>query len=223
MDIPILAMLKGLLLIPIALLPMINPLGAAPVFAATAGSNRNLAKRLARRVAINSWFVIVASILVGSYVLALFGISLPVVSLGGGLLVASTAWRMLHTSDDDDVQTAAAAQTSEMSDAEIARRSFFPITFPMTTGPGTIAASIALGSQIPRSPALFVAGALVAMIGAAITALVLYLLFANSARVLRKLGEIGTLVLMRLLAFILLCIGIEFIWTGWAELNGIAR
>lgn len=223
MEIALLPLLKGLLLVPIALLPIINPLGAAPVFAATAGSNRSLAKRLARRVAINSWFVIVASILVGSYVLALFGISLPVVSLGGGLLVASTAWRMLHTSDDDDVQAAAAAQTSEMSDAEIARRSFFPITFPMTTGPGTIAASIALGAQIPTSPLLYLASAAVAAGGAAIVALVLYLLYKNSARVLRYLGEVGQLVMTRLMAFILLCVGIQIMWNGWSELQVTLR
>jgi len=216
-------MLKGLLLVPVALLPIINPLGAAPVFAATAGSNRNLAKRLARRVAINSWFVIVASILVGSYVLALFGISLPVVSLGGGLLVASTAWRMLHTSDDDDVQVAAAAQTQEMSDAEIARRSFFPITFPMTTGPGTIAASIAIGAQMPTAPILYLAGAVIAAAGAGLVALVLYLLYKNSARVLKYLGEVGQLVMQRLMAFILLCVGIQIMWNGWSELQGMLR
>lgn len=215
--------LKALVLVPVTLLPIINPVSAAPVFVATAGHNRSVAARLARQVAVNAWFVLVASMLVGNYVLALFGISLPIVRIGGGLLVAATAWRMLERTGSDPVQAVAAEEASALSDAEIVRRSFFPITFPLTTGPGTIAASIALGSQIPRSPALFVAGALVAMIGAAVTALVLYLVFANSARVLRKLGEIGTLVLMRLLAFILLCIGIEFIWTGWAELNGIAR
>ena len=223
MDIALLPLLKGLLLVPITLLPIINPLGAAPVFAATAGSNRNLAKRLARRVALNSWFVIVASILVGTYVLALFGISLPVVSLGGGLLVASTAWRMLNTSDDDDVQTAAAAQTSEMSDAEIARRSFFPITFPMTTGPGTIAASIALGAQMPSAPILYLTGAAITAMGAALVALVLYLIYVNSARVLRSLGEVGQLVMTRLLAFILLCVGIQIMWNGWSELQVTLR
>ena len=57
--------------------------------------------------------------------------------------------------------------------------------------------------------------------GAAIVSLVLYLIFRNSVAVLRWLGDIGTLVMMRLMAFILLCIGIQIIWTGWAELNGI--
>lgn len=206
------------------LLPILNPAATAPIFLGlTEGASAQTRALLARRIARNMVLLMTGAMLVGSYVLDVFGISLPIVRIGGGLLVAATAWRMLDRTGGDPVQAVAAEEASALSDAEIVRRSFFPITFPLTTGPGTIAASIALGSQIPRSPALFVAGALVAMIGAAITALVLYLLFANSARVLRKLGEIGTLVLMRLLAFILLCIGIEFIWTGWAELNGIAR
>lgn len=214
-------MLKALALVPVTLLPIINPLSTAPVFAATVGSDRPLAKRLARQVAINAWCVIVAAILIGTYVLVLFGISLPVVQLGGGLLVAATGWRMLHRSEDDEVHAAAAAETSELSHAEVVRRSFFPITFPLTTGPGTIAASIALGAQMPSTPILYLAGALVAAAGAALVSISLYWLFKNSAKVMDRLGEVGMLVMMRLMAFILLCIGIQIMWNGWAELNGM--
>jgi len=213
---------KMLLLVPVTLLPIINPLSTAPVFAGTVGSNRALAGPLARQVAINSWFVLVVSMLFGTYVLELFGISLPVIQLGGGLLVAATGWRMLNRSDDDEVHAAALQKASLLSEAEIVRKSFFPITFPLTTGPGTIAASIALGSQIPSRPVLFLAGALVAAGGAALVSLVLYLLFRHSVAVLKWLGEIGTMVMTRLMAFILLCIGIQIMWNGWAELNGIA-
>ena len=213
--------LRGLILVPVTLLPIINPLSSAPVFAATVGSNRVIASRLARQVAVNAWFVLVVSMLIGTYVLALFGISLPVVRIGGGLLVAATAWRMLHDTRDDDVHAVAAQDAATLSDAEIVQRSFFPITFPLTTGPGTIAASIALGAQIPADPALYAVGVLVAGGGAALVSVVLYLIFKNSVAVLARLGKIGTLVLIRLMAFILLCIGIEIIWTGWAELNGL--
>jgi multiple antibiotic resistance protein len=216
-------LLKALVLVPVTLLPIINPLSTAPIFVATVGADRQLAKRLARQVAINSWFVVVASILVGTYVLLLFGISLPVVRIGGGLLVAATAWRLLHHTDDDDVHAAAAAEASEMSQVEIARRSFFPLTFPLTTGPGTIAASIALGAQMPTTPILYLAGAIVAAAGAALVSLTLYVIFRNAARVLASLGAVGMLVMTRLMAFILLCIGIEIMWTGWAALNGIDR
>jgi multiple antibiotic resistance protein len=213
--------LRALVLVPVTLLPIINPLSTAPVFVATAGANRVVARRLARQVAINSWFVLVVSMLIGTYVLAFFGVSLPVVRIGGGLLVAATAWRMLHHTADDDVHAVAAEDAATLSDAEIVQRSFFPITFPLTTGPGTIAASIALGAQIPSQPRLYVLGVLVAACGAALVSMALYLIFANSAAVMARLGRVGTLVMIRLMAFILLCIGIQIMWTGWAELNGI--
>ena len=118
---------------------------------------------------------------------------------------------------------AAAEKTSEMTYAEVVGRSFFPITFPLTTGPGTIAASIALGAQIPSRPILYLAGALVAALGATLVSIVLYLVLKNSASILARLGEIGMLVMTKLMAFLLLCIGIEIMWTGWAELNGLAH
>lgn len=214
--------IKTLFLIPFTLLPIINPLSTAPLFVATVGKNRRVAKRLARQVSLNSWYVISVSMLIGSYVLAFFGISLPIVRIGGGLLVAATGWRMLNRSDADEALTATAEKTADLSDAEIVRRSFFPITFPLTTGPGTISAAIALGASVPHSPLLYMIEAGVSVAGAALTAAVLYVIFRNSARLLERLGEIGTLVMMRLMAFILLCIGIEIMWAGWAELNHIA-
>jgi len=215
--------IHGLLLVPVSLLPIINPLSTAPVFAATVGSNRDLAKRLARQVAINAWFVLVVSMLIGTYVLALFGISLPVVRIGGGLLVVATAWQMLNQVEDDDVHAIAAEEAITLPESRIFQRSFFPISFPLTTGPGTIAASIALGAKIPAEPIKYVLGVLVAVCGAALVSITLYFIFSNSVRVLARLGKIGTLVMIRLMAFILLCIGIEIMWTGWAELNGITR
>jgi len=214
--------IHGLLLVPVSLLPIINPLSTAPVFAATVGSNRDLAKRLARQVAINAWFVLVISMLIGSYVLALFGISLPVVRIGGGLLVVATAWQMLHQAEDDDVHAIAAEEAVALPEAKVIQRGFFPITFPLTTGPGTIAASIALGAKIPADPVKYALGVLVAVCGAALVSIALYFIFSNSIRVLAWLGKIGTLVMIRLMAFILLCIGIEIMWTGWAELNRLA-
>ena len=215
--------IKTLFLIPFTLLPVINPLSTAPVFVATVGHNRGVARRLARQVALNSFYVMAVSMLVGTYVLDFFGISLPIVRIGGGLIVAATGWRMLNRTDADQAMTAVAEKASDLTDAEIVRRSFFPITFPLTTGPGTISAAIALGASIPRSPFLYMVEAGVLVTGAALTAAVLYVIFRNSARLLNRLGEVGMLVMARLMAFILLCIGIEIMWAGWSELNHIAR
>jgi len=216
-------LLHTLLLVPVTLLPIINPLGAAPVFTLTTGGDPQATRDLSRQVAINCFFVLLGSLFVGTYVLELFGISLPIVRIGGGLLLAASGWRMLNSSDDDDVQEAVKrSQRRVLSSAEVVKRSFFPITFPLTTGPGTIAASIAIGAGLPRQPALFVANALALTLGAVLTVAVIYLVYRHAPTLLARIGEIGTLVMTRLLAFVLLCIGISFIWAGWAELNGIA-
>ena len=212
----------ALALVPLTLLPIINPLAGAPVFTVTAGADPSATRQLARQVAINCWFILVASMLVGTYVLELFGISLPIVRIGGGLLVAASGWRMLNHSDDDEVQAAVKrTQRIAMTHAELVKRSFFPLTFPLTTGPGTIAASIAIGAGLPRQPALYVVGAVVSMIGATLTVAAIYLVYRHAQALLARLGEVGTLVMTRMMAFVLLCIGIEILWTGWAELNGI--
>lgn len=213
--------LKELVLIPLTLLPIINPFSSAPVLIASAGRDPALVRRLARQVSLNSFYVVIASMLVGTNVLAIFGISLPILRVGGGLLVCATAWRMLSRAEGDDVQEKAVRAASEVKEAEVVRRSFFPLTFPLTTGPGTIAVAIALGAQFPRSVVPYLFAALVAAAGAAVTAFILYVLFANAGVVLKWLGEMGALVMMRLIAFILLCVGLQIMWTGWAELNMI--
>jgi multiple antibiotic resistance protein len=216
--------LKSLVLVPLTLLPIINPLSGAPIFTTTAGNNPLIVRKMARQVAISCWFILVVSMLVGTYVLDIFGISLPIVRVGGGLLVAASGWRMLNDSAEDAVHTAVAQQAADdMPNTEIMRRSFFPLTFPLTTGPGSIAASIALGANLPGTPMLYLQGATVAVVGAAITVFIVYLCYRHAASLLYRLGDVGTLVMMRLLAFILLCIGIEIMWTGWAELNHIKR
>jgi multiple antibiotic resistance protein len=209
-------------MVPLTLLPIINPLSAAPVFIRTAGSNPVVVRKMARQVAINSWCILVVSMLVGIYVLDFFGISLPIVRLGGGLLVAASGWRMLNDTGANSVQKAVADQAQELTRTEIMLRSFFPITFPLTTGPGAITAAIALGVHLPRMPVRYLLGASVAVLGVAVTALVVYICYRNATKLLAMLGPIGTMVIMRMLAFILLCIGIEIMWAGWAALNQLA-
>jgi multiple antibiotic resistance protein len=210
----------SLLVVPLTLLPIINPVSTAPILMMTAGSDPANSSRLARRVALNGLYVILGALFIGTYVLDLFGISLPIVRVSGGLLVAASGWRMLNTSDDDEVRAAVArGQATMLSPSEIVRKSFFPLTFPLTTGPGTIAAAIAIGATLPREPARYVAAGLVAAAGALVTVIVVYLVYRNAPRLLARLGDVGTLVMERLMAFVLLCIGVEIFWTGWSELS----
>ena len=129
--------------------------------------------------------------------------------------VRTVEQRLLFAMTNDRVK-------SEPINEGLDRRGFFPITFPLTTGPGTIAASFALGAQIPATLVLYLAGVVVAASGAMLVSLVLYTIFGNSTAVVAWLGDVGMLVLMRLMAFILLCIGLQIMWYGWAELNSIS-
>lgn len=208
------AFLQGLLLVPLTLLPIMNPLSTASVFVATLGGRTGHAKRLARQVSINAFVVVVCAMLVGTYVLSLFGISLPVVRIGGGLLVAATGWRMLQ-SREESLQSTVAEEAATLSKEEVMRRSFLPMTFPLTTGPGTIAACITLGAKMPvTNPLHYLLGATTAVCGALIVVAVLYLILRHSVAVIARLGPTGALVLQQLMAFVLLCIGIELIWGG---------
>ena len=211
--------LQAVVLVPFTLLPIINPLGNAPIFNAMSGDNPAVAQAMARQVAINSWVILVVSMLVGSYVLEIFGISLPIVRIAGGLLVASTGWRLLHADETDPVRVAVAGQAEQLSARELATRSFFPMSFPLTAGPGSIAASIALGTGTPSTSREYLLGLIVAVLGPALTAIVIWVSYRYSAALLNRLGDIGKVVMMRFVAFILFCIGLQMVWTGWTGLE----
>src|SRR6516165_12067038 len=86
-----------------ALFPIVNPIGNTPIFLSlTRGLSENGRTALARMIALNSLILILASIFIGTHILAFFGISLPVVQVGGGLIVISTGWTLLRQPDDGE-------------------------------------------------------------------------------------------------------------------------
>jgi multiple antibiotic resistance protein len=201
-----------------ALLPILNPPATAPIFLSmTEGASASTRRLLARRIARNSVLLLLGSMLVGSYVLDFFGISLPIVRVGGGLIVATAAWRLLSPEQQplDQGSGIAEAFTAEQA----SRQAFYPLTFPLTCGPGSIAAAITVGVTLP-SPRMALslaclAGGVIAVISAGV---LIYLAFRYAQQLLRPLGEAGTVVFLRLSAFILLCLGVQIVWVGASEL-----
>jgi len=212
--------LKAVLLIPVTLLPILNPLGIAPVFANLLGDvPRQIENRVARQVAINCWFLLVGAIFIGSHVLAFFGISLPIVRIGGGILVAVSGWKLLSDGGNDAaIPKQVAKAYDDESNEELKARSFYPISFPLTVGPGTIAASITLGANTPARLVDWVMSIGSAALGSALTVLVIYLCYRSANKIVSLLGRLGTMVVLRLSAFILLCIGIQIFWSGFTGL-----
>jgi multiple antibiotic resistance protein len=198
------------------LLPILNPFGNAPVFASLLGNvSRQAEVRMARQVALNCFIMLLGAMFIGSHVLMFFGISLPIVRIGGGILVAATGWQLLHDNGQDAIRTQVATNPAEAwSDEEFKMRSFYPISFPLTVGPGSIAASITLGANTPMRLLDWVVSVGSAALGAALTALIIYLCYRYAHSMVSLLGRLGTMVVLRLSAFILLCIGIQILWNG---------
>ncbi|MBW7930047.1 MAG: MarC family protein [Gammaproteobacteria bacterium] len=198
-----------------ALFSIINPLGGAFIFlSATEGVSRKSRQALARKVAIFSFVTLVASMVVGVYVLRFFGISMPVLRVAGGIVIALSAWKMLNPEADAPDRGSA---LSDSADRDVFNMAFYPLTMPITTGPGTISVAVALGTRgvAEGNPLLF---SIQVLLTAVPMALLIYLLYASSARLSRVLGATGTTIIARLSAFLLFCIGIQVMWGGIEEL-----
>jgi multiple antibiotic resistance protein len=194
------------------LFPIINPLGGAPIFLALTGdATRQQRTAISTKIAINSFFLLMGAILVGSHILAFFGISLPIVRVGGGLVVLSAGWSMLKHEEDDDKKEMERKATAGL----LMRKAFYPLTLPLTVGPGSIATAIALGASAPRSSGGELALSLIAAVVAAVVlSISVFLCYAFADRIARLLGSQGTSVIMRLSAFLLLCVGLQIVWSG---------
>ena len=200
-----------------ALLPITNPPGNAPIFLAlTHGMDEGARRSMARRIGLNCLFLLLAAAFAGTYILAFFDISLPVVRVGGGLLVAATAWRLLAAEGEAGGDSPGA--TRQSTPEEVAGRAFYPLSFPITVGPGSISIAITLGASLPSPGAGRLWSSLGLAAGMWLAAVAIWLSYRYASRMVRVLGPGGTAVFLRLSAFILLCIGVQICWDGLAEL-----
>jgi multiple antibiotic resistance protein len=198
-----------------ALLPIVNPFGSAPIFLSmTADLPGEARRKLATVVARYAFLLLAAAMLIGSHVLNLFGVSLPIVRVGGGLLVCANGWRLLN----DDSRPSGEPRAVDAWEREVERRAFYPLTFPLTVGPGSVSIAITLGARTP-SLGLWSTGQLLAeLVGVLIIALSVFLSYRFASRVIALLGETGTAVFLRLSSFILLCVGVSIVWSGVVDL-----
>ena len=194
-----------------SLFSIINPIGMAFVFdGVTAGFGRAQRERIAGLVGIYSFIVMFVALWAGAYVLNFFGVSLYALRIAGGIVVVLSGWRLLtadpvgERSGEKDVPTQGAGEAPE-------QLAFFPLTLPFTTGPGTIAVAITLGADRPvagggLSP-FFVGGTLAALANA----LIIWIAYRSAERVSDFIGPTGRLVVGRLSAFLLMCIGVQIL------------
>jgi multiple antibiotic resistance protein len=200
----------SLLLIVSALFPIVDPLGGSPIFLALTRDYASDARReLSRRIAINSFFLLIGSYLIGSHILAFFGISLPVVQVGGGLIVISAGWAMLKQGAGQEHTTS----RKHVRQQDLYDRAFYPLTMPLTVGPGSISVAVTLGANSHQHGWNLLA-MLAAVIGSALIAFSIFLCYGFADRLARVLGETAMIVIMQLASFLLVCIGVQILWNG---------
>jgi multiple antibiotic resistance protein len=201
------------------LFPIVNPLEAAPFFLGlTAELTTRERQVLARKAAVNGFALLLGSMALGPYLLEFFGIELPAMRIAGGLVVTALGWKLLTQEQWSDH-----AASAGLKEAPPGRKvgSFYPLTMPLTVGPGSMSVAITIGSRkpagLPPLP-LLAQHATGAVLGLVAIALTIYLAYRFAETIGRLLGATGLEVLVRLSAFILMCIGIEIIWSGYSTL-----
>lgn len=194
-----------------ALFSIVNPIGAALIFSQiTANRSHADRGRLARKIAIYSSIVMLVSLWVGASILNFFGVSLAALRIAGGLIVTASAWRLLQTPEQQEERKQQQASEAEGIDAV----AFFPLTLPFTTGPGTIAVAIAMGSSLPVGQPTLLPFGLGASAAAIVIAAIVWVAYSWADRIVDFLGPARARVVARLSAFLLLCIGTQIMLTG---------
>jgi len=195
-----------------ALLPVINPIGSALLFLRLVpAADHATMKSLARKISINTiWFLLIIQ-LSGAYILRFFGISLPIVQVAGGLVLAAMGWTLLN---QQEPESKTAAPISNSSDS-LQDKLFYPLTFPITAGPGTIVVALTLSAHA-SSPSMIDSALahLGLLIATFLVGLVIYFSYAYADKMTSKLSPSVTQGILRVVSFILLCIGSEIMWNG---------
>jgi multiple antibiotic resistance protein len=190
----------------LALFPIVNPFGGIPLFfSLTADFTYAERCRTARNTALYVIGILVVFMLFGRFVLNFFGISLPVLQIAGGLIVANTAWGMVTGS----------SRTTNEEDREALTKediSLTPMAMPMLSGPGSI--GVVMGLAAHADSMLAYIGMILGIIAIGLT---VYLFLRLGGPLVKRLGP-GTMGgISRIFGFLILAIAVQLVWDGVAE------
>ncbi len=192
-------------------LPVINPFSGAMFFGTmtTSLTDRDRAF-VANRIALYSLIILLVCLTCGHLILSFFGISVGALRMAGGCVLFAAGWTALNAPTSEEQPNSG----KELSRVKLKSMAFYPFTLPLTTGPGGIAVSVALGTSLPRDPAHIVG----TFLGTLATVLVIWASYRYSDRVNKAVGVAGADALARIFAFILICLGVAIFWQGFSEL-----
>jgi len=202
-----------------ALLPLVNPPGSALEFLGIVGLQpAQEYKSLAFKIAVSTALFFLVIDLIGSYLLRFFGISLEILQFAGGIVVAAIGWSMLNQPETARAKEDATAQ-KDATETHLPKSwqsaVFYPLTFPVTAGPGSVAVMLTLSAHAngPRlsDSALAFAGLMLAV---CVLSILVYVCYAYAPQMARKVSPSTVHGILRVIAFLLLCIGVQIAWNG---------
>jgi multiple antibiotic resistance protein len=196
-----------------ALLPLVNPLGDALVFLGLVGdAPRAVYRTLARKIAVSTTIFLVVIELVGTALLKFFGISLPVMQVSGGLVLAAMGWGLLNR-EERAPTPATAPSDGQLGNLE--QKVFYPFTFPITAGPGCIVVMVTLSARASVGglvPDIAAHGGIV--LAVVLLSIAVYFCYAYAPAIAAHVSLQTAHGIVRVIAFVLLCIGVQITWNG---------
>jgi len=206
-----------------ALLPIINPIGSALIFLGLVGNAPpDVFRSLARRIALNNIIFLAVFELVGSAILRFFGLSLPIIQVAGGLVIMSIGWSLLNQKDAEanaQIKQEEADACTDATTKALQAKTFYPFTFPITSGPGTLVVLLTLSAHAAHDKladyALSHGGLFLAIV---VISVICYFCYAYAPRLTRSISPGTVHGILRVMAFIVLSIGVQIAWNGFATL-----
>ena len=196
----------------LALFPVVNPVGTALILTGmTSGTDPAIWKAMSRKIAAYSFLVLISFYLFGSLILQLFGITIPVVQVSGGMVLAVMGWQMLNGTPGD---SGSANSGPHDAAASIVGKTFYPYTFPITVGPGGLAVAMTFGAHVQRGTSMGLAERVGGIIGTFAMCALVYLCYANLQYINAKIPPAAVKAISKMLAFFVICIGVEILWEG---------
>jgi multiple antibiotic resistance protein len=190
----------------LALFPIVDPFGGIPVFfTMTADWTEQDRRHTAFKAGVWVFVILVTFLFFGRFVLHFFGISLPVLKIAGGLIVANAAWGMVTSTSRITPAESHEAQNKE----DI---SLTPLAMPLMSGPGAIGVVMGLAAHVDDA-----AGYLGMVIGIAAISLSVALFFCLGGPLVRRLGPSAVGAINKIFGFLILAIAVQLVWNGVAD------
>ncbi|MEJ0101709.1 MAG: MarC family protein [Bacteroidota bacterium] len=201
----------------IALFPVINPIGSAfiinPYFPDLSQAEK---RRAVKKISFYSFFVCTISLFAGHWILELFGISIPVIQLAGGIMICKMGWESLSSDKKEEKpETISPEEVTGSGYKNLENKLFYPITFPVTTGAGTISVLFTLSAHSATEDIttyLINTGAI--LLSIIIMCLLIYVFYLNTKKIISYLGSSGEKIVNRITAFLIFCVGLQIAITG---------